>query len=138
MRYDMSKDVKVDPSLEPQTLGADATVNGASVDLKGFHAATVIIDVGAWTDGTHTFEIQEADDDGAGSPGSFAGVAAADLVGTEPVVDGATVDDQQYLIGYIGDKRHLRVSVTSASVTTGLAAVASYVMAGKPSTLPVA
>lgn len=137
MRYDISEELDVATSIEPQTLGSSATVNGSAVDLKGFNAAMIVVDVGTRTDGTHTFEVQEANDDGTGSAGSFSAVAAADLVGTEPVVNSASTDDTTYRIGYTGTKRHVRVSVTSASVTTGLADVAGYVVKGKPTEAPV-
>ena len=74
----------------------------------------VVIDVGLWTDGTHTFEVQESDDDT-----SYTAVAAADLQGTEPVVDDATDDAQVYELGYLGSKRYLRAISTVASATTG-------------------
>lgn len=135
--YDQSEVLDVEPSIEPQTLGSSTTVNGSGVDLKGFHAATVLIDVGAYTDGSHAFEVQEANDDGTGSPDTWAAVADADLEGSEPTVDASGEGDEQYRLGYTGGKRHLRVSVTSSSVTTGLADVVAYVIRGIPADAPV-
>lgn len=137
MRYDQSEVLDVQPSIEPQDLASDTTVNGAAVDLKGFAAATVVVDVGTWTDGDHTFEVQHANDDGTGSAGTFEAVSDDDLKGTEPVVDGADDDEQQYKVGYTGVRRHLRVSVTSASTTSGLADAVAYVVLGKPANAPV-
>lgn len=134
---DQSQVLDVDQSIAPQDLAADTTVDGSAVDLKGFNAATVAIDVGTWTDGTHTFEVQHANDDGTGSPGTFAAVPDADLEGDEPVVDSATTDGQTYKLGYTGLRRHLRVSVTSTGTTTGLADVAAYAVKGVPTNAPV-
>jgi hypothetical protein len=106
-------------NLSPaQSLGSaarTASADGAGVDLLGYESAMAVIDVGAWTDGTHAFELEESDNDSA-----FTAVADADLQGTEPVVDGATDDDQLYRIGYLGSKRYLRVSVAvTGSPSTG-------------------
>jgi len=108
-----------------QSLGPaarDASADGASADLQGYHGATAVIDAGAWTDGSHTFVVEDSDDDV-----TFAPVADGLLDGAEPVVDGAPDDDQAYRIGYLGMKRYLRVAVTVAGATTGLVASASIV-----------
>ena len=114
-----------------------ASADGTSVDLKGFSSATVLIDVGVWTDGVHTFEVEHAPDDGTGAAGTFAAVADADLIGAEPVVDGAADDDQIYKIGYHGDKRWLRVAVTVSGETDG-AVYGVSVVRGRPAAAPVA
>lgn len=91
-----------------------STATGTGVDLKGYFGACVAIVAGARTDGTHTFEVQDSDDNS-----TFAAVADANLNGSEPVVDGTADDNQIYLIGYHGTKRYLRVKVTVTSATTG-------------------
>ena len=124
----MLKEIRnsVASTIRPQA--ATATVTGSTVDLKGYDAATVILDVGAWTDGTHTFSAEEAEDDGTGSPDTWAAVADADLDGTEPVVDGATDDDTVVAIGYRGNARFLRVVNTiTGSPATGLVFAATVV-----------
>ena len=63
--YDQSEVLRPQPSIEPQTL-TDGTVNGADVDTKQFGSATVVIDVGLWTDGSSVFSVEEANDDGTG------------------------------------------------------------------------
>lgn len=136
MRKDIENELKVQASIGPADLGSGATVNGTSFDLRNsvnpFASALWVIGVGTWTDATHTFEIQESADDS-----SFSAVAATDLSGPEPVVDGAADDEQLYAVGYSGSKRYIRDSVTFASVTTGLADVASYIIAGNPQKEPV-
>ncbi len=134
---DQSAELSVQPTIEPQDL-TDGTVNGASVDQKEFGSATFLIDVGLWIDGSHVFSVEVANDDGTGSPGSFAAAPAADLVGTNPTVDGLTVDNQAYKLGYHGDKRWARVSVVTTGSTTGLVDVVAYVVLGNPAEAPVA
>lgn len=128
-RSDIKNHINVAQTLRPAARTASA--NGLDVDLANFDAATVIIDAGTWTDGSHTFEVQHADDNGSGAPDTYAAVDAADLDGTEPVVDGATDDDQIYEIGYRGIKRWLRVIVTVAGAPATGAVYAATVVRGK-------
>lgn len=121
---DLYSNVQAAQSLAPAARTADE--NGAGVDLDGggehFHSALVVIDVGAWTDGTHTFEVQESDDDA-----TYTAVADDDLQGTEPVVDAGADGDQVYELGYLGSSRYLRVAVTVTGATSGAVYGASVV-----------
>lgn len=123
MRNDIKNHLSPSQSLRPAARIASA--DGLGVDLANFDAAVVVIDVGTWTDGTHTFEVQDSPDDT-----TYTAVAAANLDGAEPVVDGATDDEQIYEIGYHGTEKFIRVSVTVASATTG-AVYAATVTRGK-------
>lgn len=114
---DIVNDVAVEQSLAPATRTADA--NGSAVDLANFDGAAAVIHVGAYTDGTHTFEVQHAPDDGSGSPGTWEAVPDSDLDGTEPVVDAAGDANAVHEIGYQGANRHLRVVVTTSGTTSG-------------------
>lgn len=110
---------------------ATSSANGTGVDLAGFNSAMVVIDSGAWTDGAHVFTVQDSDDNSA-----YTAVADSLLDGTEPTIDGAADDDQQYYIGYKGNKRYLRVITTvTGSPSTGLIAGA-YVIKGNPKDMP--
>lgn len=91
-----------------------ASANGASADLRGFHSCLVIVDSDLWTDGTHTISLEDSDDNAA-----FTAVPASNIIGSTPVIDGATKDDQAYKFGYSGGKRYLRVITTVAGATTG-------------------
>jgi hypothetical protein len=120
-----------DPAASLHPAARTTTATGSSVDLLGFHSALILIPAGAWTDGTHTFEVQESDDDS-----TFAAVADADLVGDEPVIDGAADDDTVYSLAYLGSKRYVLVKVTvTGSPSTGLVAGA-FVLKGHPQYAP--
>lgn len=125
---DIRNDISVAQSLAPAARTASA--DGTGVDLANYDAAVAIIDAGAWTDGSHTFELQESADNT-----TFTTVDDAQLDGTEPVVDAAADDAQVYEIGYHGAERYLRVSVTVSGATTGAAYGASIVR-GKPRVKP--
>jgi len=89
----------------------------------GYGALTLELLPGLWTDGSHTFAIQESDDNFSTNNA----VAVADLLydgnadstnGTFTGITAATTTVQR--IDYIGRKRYVRV-VTTESGTTGAA-----------------
>lgn len=94
-----------------------ATVTGTGVDRNvgaDMHrTAMVVVHTGVITDGTHTIEVQDSDDDT-----TFTAVADQFLQGTEPEI-GLADDNKLYFIGYIGVRRYLRVVSTVATATTG-------------------
>lgn len=126
---DLYNNFKAVQSLKPAT--RTSSENGDGVDLQGFHAAMIVIDAGAWTDGTHVFEIQESSDDS-----NYSAVTAGDLQGAEPTISSDAGDDQIYRLGYKGSKRYLRVAVTVSGVTSGAVYGASIVV-GHPRKAPV-
>ncbi|MFD9064190.1 hypothetical protein ACFVZ3_22005 [Kitasatospora purpeofusca] len=128
MRTDIVNHIDPSPSLHPAARTASA--NGTGVDLANYDAAVVLIQAGAWTDGTHTYELQDSDDNSA-----FLAVADAYLDGTEPVVSSGGTASQVYKVGYRGVRRYLRVAVTVAGATTG-AVGAAVVVRGKPRVKP--
>lgn len=120
MRGDIKNHIDPAPSLAPAARTASA--NGAGVDLANFDAACAVIDVGLWTDGTHTFKLQDSDDNT-----TFADVTADFLDGAGPVINDAADDATAYTLGYHGIRRYLRVVVTVAGATTGAVYSASIV-----------
>lgn len=116
-------------SLAPAARTASA--DGDSVDLRGFDSAMILVDVGAYTDGTHTIEVQESDDGSA-----WAAVADSDLDGTEPVIDAAGDANAVTAIGYLGSARYVRVSVTATGTSSG-AVYGANVIRGHPHQAPV-
>lgn len=127
---DLKNNIDVLTSLDPKAY--TSSTNGASADLRGFESAVVAFVVGTVTDGTHTPKVQEAPDDGSGSPGTFTDVAAADLQGTFANL----ADDTNQRVGYIGGQRHLRAVLTVSGASTG-AEVAAVVIRGNADQRPV-
>ena len=119
MRNDIKNHISVAQTLVPAARTATAT--GSAVDLAGFDAAAVVIDVGAVTDANFSIEVQESDSSGSG----YTAVANTDLDGTEPATLTA---NSQTVIGYHGIKRYLRAVATDAG--TGDAAFAVSVIRG--------
>lgn len=131
---DQSKELSEVQSVYPQAV--TSTKTSTTIDLAGYESVTILIDVGTWTDGTHTFSIQDSDDDS-----SYTATAAADLVGTLPVVNGTTKHRQIYEIGYVpkaAEHRYLQVvNTVTASPSTGLV-YGVVAVRGRPRTAPVA
>ncbi len=126
--------VQVIQSLAPIAI-VDGTDNGASADMQAavanFQDAVFVINAGLWTDGVHTVSAEDSPDDSA-----WTAVGAGDLDGTFTVVDGATVDDQVYAVGYLGTERFVRVVIVTTGATTG-AVIGATIILGNPDTLPV-
>ena len=140
--FDAYEELSFAESIPLQTLGASATVTGAAVQLGSgitgnFQEVLFAIDVGTWTDGTHTFEVQSSPD---GST-SWDPVPAANLRGVEPVVLDATNDEGIFFVGYRVDEalgeEYVRVVVVSTGVTTGLADVQAHAILADALVKPV-
>ena len=119
MRTTVYNSILVQQSVT-QAARVNGTVNGTAIDLwsnsvgrQVFGGALAIVQTGTITDGTHTVEVQESDDNS-----SFTAVADADLQGSEPAI-GAANDNVVYEIGYRGAKRYIRVTVVTSGATTG-------------------
>ena len=85
--------------------------------------------IGTLTDGTYTLGIEESDASGSG----YADIPAARIVGTAKALNAANEHDK---LGFIANKRYVRMTVTSASTTTG-ADVTGICLLGDPSQCPV-
>ncbi|MCV0371081.1 hypothetical protein [Filomicrobium sp.] len=92
----------------------NASANGTGVDLRGYNSALAVVNVGAWTDGTHTPKLQESDDNA-----TWDDVEAADLLGSFTAIGSAGEQNQEYKVGYKGNKRYVRGVMTVAGATTG-------------------
>lgn len=127
MRDVMQDDTSARLSVTPLLRSANTAVNGTGVDLVGtgnfFRTAMLLVIAGAITDGTHTFKLQESDDNS-----SFTDVAAGDLSGSLTAVTTANASSVQRQ-SYTGSKRYLRAVVTTAGATTGGNTAAVILMA---------
>ena len=128
--FDLKSNVDVVQSIAPALI--KIATNGSAIDLQGYHSAMVVFSVGLISDGTHTPKVQEAPDDGTGSPGAWTDVAAADLAGTLAAFAASSVQR----VGYKGVDRFIRAVVTSSGATG--ATYEATVARGRPSNSPLA
>lgn len=101
-------------SIVPQAI--TATANGTGVDLSGYEAADILIDLGtfAGTSPTATVKIQESSDNS-----TFTDVATADLLGGAGSIAVDTTNDAQiHERSYIGDLQYVRVIVSAIGGTS--------------------
>jgi len=130
------------------TVGVGAK-NTGNQDLQGYMGAVIALDVGAkhasdTLSGTNkiTVLLEHADDDGTGSPGTYAAVAAADVRGVTPssgvllVIDHVDDTAQVYQWGYIGAKRFIRATLTPEGTIANGVPVCVMVIKGFPNTVP--
>jgi hypothetical protein len=104
----------------------------AYVDMKGYEEAVIIISSETITDGTAwVFELKEC----ATATGTYTAVAAADLVAggptagdKEPTFALITEDNDDHWFGYIGNKRYLRIDLTSVTGSPGTGGIFSGII----------
>lgn len=119
-------------AIAPQS--AAGGITGGQVDLQKYEAAQVLLTVSQnGGGGDYSVKLQEAPDDGAGSPGSWTDVASSDQIGSftsniDSVSPGDFVED----VGYIGGERFVRVVVTENSSSSPGPDVAATVNRGWP------
>lgn len=109
-----------------------ALADGAGVDLLGFNSACAVISAGVLggsSSPSMTFQLQESDDNI-----TFGAVADADLQGTEPVIAASTAIHR---IGYIGNKRYIRVSISAEAGTDPALFASAIIILGNPESAPV-
>lgn len=134
MRESLYNNVRAVRALITTTRTANATVNGDTVDLnlggQNFRAAMFVIHTGTVTDGSHAVAVQDSPDGTA-----WAAADASEISGALPTVVAAN-DDVVFEVGYIGDRRHVRITVTTTASTAG-ATFGAVCLLGQPSSTPV-
>lgn len=129
-------------AIPPQESTTNTAIVGNWIDISGFNSLAFSIFSGA-VSGTPTFTL-EVDEANASDQSDSAAVAAGDLVSRIEGVDPETTADNDLSasanaitkIGYIGNKRYVRIKLTPANNTsTALAAIACL---GHASVRPVA
>ena len=118
--------------ISPVVIGDDTASVGAIIDRQGFDSLTYIIATGTLADVDATFAILLEESDDSGMSGASA-VADSDLLGTEALAGFTfTHDDETRKVGYIGDKRYTRLTLTPTN-NSGNAPVAVVAILGWPS-----
>ncbi len=130
---DLHNNLSPTSAFNTRTINTNATTNGTIIDRQGFEALQFVLYSGTLTDGSYTPVLEHGD---AANLSDAASVPAADLLGT---IAGATIavtdDNAVKRVGYIGSKRYVRLSVTSATVTTG-GMLGALALRGYPTLLP--
>jgi len=131
MKRDMKTLIKQLLALNIQTIATDTDTAGNEIDTQGFESLTFLLMIGALTDGDYTLKIQHSDVSGSG----YVDVPDDFLVGLESETQLDTANTISK-IGYVGKKRYVKATVTSANTTSG-ATVGAVAILGTPRQAPV-
>lgn len=108
------------------------------IDTAGFESCTLVLVNGTNTDTNATFTVLVEDGDAA----NLSDNAAVDdkfLVGTEALAGFTYADDKLCRkIGYVGNKRYVRVTVTPSGNNSGDWFMAGVALLGHPHSVPTA
>lgn len=137
---DLHNNIYPKRGLSPVAAGTDNTAYVSEiVDTLGFRSCEFIVLVGANTDTDATFAVLFEDGDQA-NLSDHAAVADADLLGTEALAGFTAADDDNKVkkIGYMGNKRYCRVTITPSGNNSGNIFIAGVWILGHPDSMPTA
>lgn len=136
---DLANNLAIRPVIAPAVntdIGTTPLV-GTVIDRLGFESLCYAIVTGTLSDAdaTYTVLLEESDASGSG----FAAVADSDLIGTEATAGFTFADDgETRKLGYIGDKRYTRLTITPAGANSGNSPIAAVAILGNAVERPVA
>lgn len=133
MQFDSAQNMAVSTAVNTGAISSSTTTAGAIIDTQGYNSLTFVMNVGARTDGTYTLSIEHGDNSALSDTST---PDATDLVGTAAGTAISAAQSQKKL-GYVGNKRYVRVNIVSTSVTTGATAGALAIL-GRPAVGPIA
>ena len=120
------------PCIAPIVIGDNTASVGATIDRQGFDSLTYIIAMGILADIDATFVILLEESDDSGMSGAAA-VADSNLLGTESLAAFTfTHDGETRKLGYLGDKRFTRLTLTPSN-NSGSAPVSVIAVLAWPS-----
>lgn len=137
---DLSSEINPRPVIAPQVATDNTPMVGTAIDRQGFDSLTFVMQSGtiADSDATVTPLVEHADDDGTGVAGAYTAVPDDQLVGTEALAGFVAADDNKCRkIGYVGDKRFVRLTATPAA-NSGNLPFAAVAILGHASIRPTA
>lgn len=137
---DLHNNIYPKRGLSPVAAGTDNTAYVSQiVDTLGFRSCEFIILIGANTDTNATFAVlfEDGDQENLSDAGA---VADADLLGTEALAGFTAADDDNKVkkIGYVGNKRYCRVTITPSGNDSGNIFIAGVWILGHPDSMPTA
>lgn len=114
---DLHNNTKFSRSISPVAIiTGNGTTVGQTIDTQGFGATEHVVAAGVITDGTFTFTMFEGNASNMSDEGA---VAAADLIGSNPVFVATTDNNLVKKVGYKGAKRYTRMKAVQTGATTG-------------------
>lgn len=138
-KFDLHNHIHTVPAIVPVAARTDNTAIVSSIiDTLGYGSCEFVLVTGTNTDVNATFAVT-VDDGDVSNLSDAASVAATELVGTLALAGFTFGDDNECRkIGYIGNKRYVRLTVTPSGNDTGNIFIAGVAVLGKPVLGPTA
>ena len=135
--YDLHNKIAVRRAISPVSVGDNTAQVSQIIDRQGFTGLEFAIAIGAIADADATFAVL-VEDGAAANLSDAAAVADAQLIGTEAAASFQFDDDDETRkIGYAGNKRFVRLTITPAGNASG-ALISAVALLGGASDAPVA
>ncbi len=134
---DLHNNIDVKRVLSPASVADNTAQVGQIIDRQGFAALEYVIAAGSLADADATFTalLEEGD---VANLSDAAAVADADLLGTEALASFTFAsDDKVFKLGYKGNKRYTRLTITPGA-NASAALLAAVAVLGKPASAPTA
>lgn len=134
---DLMNNLTPKPAILPAVVTDNTAQTGQIIDTLGYDSLAFAIVTGTLVDADATFAVLIEDGDDA-ALSDAAAVADADLIGTEAQAGFTFADDTAAKkIGYAGDKRYVRMTITP-SANASAAPIAAVALLAHPRTAPTA
>lgn len=131
---DLHNRINVKRVLSPVSVADNTAQVGQIIDRQGFESLEYIIAAGSLADADATFTVLLEEGDSA-TLTDAAAVADADLLGTEALASFTYADDDKvFKLGYRGNKRYTRLTITPANNTSAALVAAVAVLGGAANT----
>jgi hypothetical protein len=136
---DLANNIAIRTVISPAAnadLGTTPLV-GTVIDSLGFESLVYAISIGTLSDADATYAVllEESDTSGSG----YTAVADSHMVGTEAEAGFTFADDgETRKLGYIGNKRHTRLTITPTGSNSGNSPISAVAILGHPHEAPVA
>ncbi len=134
---DLFNNIHVLRCISPFSEAGNTALVGQIIDRQGYESLTYIIATGSLADVDATFAVLLEEGDNS-SLTDAAAVADADLIGTEALAGFIFSDDNETRkLGYRGNKRYTRLTITPAA-NASAAVIAAVAVLGHPALAPTA
>ena len=134
---DLMNTIDVKRVISPVSVADNTAQVGQIVDRRGFNSLTYLIGTGSLADADATFTVLLEEGDAA-NMSDAAAVADADLIGTEALASFTYADDDKTRkLGYKGNKRYTRLTITPAN-NASAALICAIAVLGEPMLAPIA
>ena len=132
---DLHNNIHVARAISPVSVADNTAQVSQIIDRQGYQSLEFLIATGSVADADATFVVLVEDGDNSGLSDA-ASVTDANLLGTEALAGFQYDDDNEVRkIGYIGDKRYVRLTVTPVN-NASAAVIAAVAVLGHPNYTP--